>query len=154
MTCCSDLLKSSFSKANKKCFSDSTVAEENRRKFTIDWKRKTPRSVCKIKVDDCLIKGNSSNKCDYVFVICPEQKFLFVELKGTDIMHGTKQILEAVKSFSSKYKIKKSQLEGHIVARKVAPAANQEFRKERLRVLRDHGFALTVHSGAHVYPIA
>lgn len=152
MTCCSDLKKRAFPDADPKCFSNSTVASENRRKLTLELKSKGKNSVCKIKVDGCLIKDQETKKCDFVFVICPEERFLFVELKGTDINQAVNQILATIRYFQEKTKIVKDQIEGFIVASSV-PKANQTWRNHISRFKAKTGKSLIIQSQEFTYPI-
>ena len=144
MSCCSDLIKDVFPKADPKCFSDGTVVEENKRKFTIKWERKGERTICKIKVDGCLIPDQTKNKCDFAFLICPERHFLFVELKGTDIEHGIKQLLDTINFFRSKTAIPKGNVTAYIVSSAVPANANEKIREAKMRFKRDVGKDLIV----------
>lgn len=47
----------------------------------------------KIKVDDCLIKKESSSrKCDFLFLDCTSEKAFFVELKGQNLGDAIEQV--------------------------------------------------------------
>lgn len=50
------------------------------------------------KVDDCLIKGNNEQKCDYLFLVDKnlECAAYFIELKGTDLTKAISQILNSI----------------------------------------------------------
>ena len=56
-------------------------------------------SICKIKVDNCLI--SSSNRCDYLAIKCAANQVVeslyFIELKGSDLKHALVQIEETIK---------------------------------------------------------
>lgn len=65
------------------CYSNSSVAFENGKKFVINNRSK--KSICKIHVDNCLIKDNNIRKCDFFFAIKEDQKFYLVELKGQSL---------------------------------------------------------------------
>lgn len=144
MSCCSDLIKDVFPKADSKCFSDGTVVEENKRKFTVKWERKGERTLCKIKVDGCLIPDQTKNKCDFAFMICPEKRFLFVELKGTDIEHGIKQLLDTITFFRSKTAIPQDSISGYIVSSAVPSNSNQKIREAQMRFKKFIGRELIV----------
>lgn len=54
--------------------------------------------VCKIRVDDCLIKDGS--KCDYLAIKCHKniiKSLYFIELKGSDLTQALKQIEATIK---------------------------------------------------------
>ncbi len=65
--------------------------KENGRKFTVNNKNQI--CVSKVKVDKCLITGNRK-KCDWLFEF--DKTVLYVELKGTCVRDGCKQILSTI----------------------------------------------------------
>ncbi|MFM2375493.1 MAG: hypothetical protein RLZZ165_590 [Bacteroidota bacterium] len=148
MSCCSDLRKAVFPGADACCFSDGTVVEENKRKFTVRWERKGKRSICRIKVDGCLVTDPTQKKCDYVFLICPEQEFLFVELKGTDIKRGMEQLRATIEFFRSKSStpIPQEKILGYVVSSAVPSSSNQEVRDAQIRFKQSTGRGLVVQN--------
>lgn len=52
---------------NAICFSRSTSAIENGKKFIFNNPNK--KAVCRVRVDDCLIKDKTIKKCDFLFEI-------------------------------------------------------------------------------------
>ncbi|MEI3652117.1 MAG: hypothetical protein V6D39_19535 [Dolichospermum lemmermannii FEM_B0920] len=48
------------------------------------------KEICKIKVDDCLIK--EGERCDYLILSCEDKSAFFVELKGHDLQKALGQI--------------------------------------------------------------
>jgi hypothetical protein len=146
MSCCSDFREAVFPDAEDCCFSVGTVAKENKSKFTVRWERKGELSICRIKVDGCLITDPTQKKCDYVFLICPEQEFLFVELKGTEIKHGIQQLLATIEFFRSKSStpIPQEKILGYVVSSSVPSSSNQEVREAQIRFKQSTGRGLVV----------
>lgn len=58
-------------------------------------------SIEKISVDGCLI-GGEQEKCDWLFVLPHINRALYVELKGSDISKGARQIEATIKATSVK----------------------------------------------------
>jgi hypothetical protein len=144
MSCCSELIKDVFPQADPECFADGTGVEENKRKFAIKWERSGGRTLCKIKVDGCLIADSSSKKCDFVFLICPEKQFLFVELKGTDIEYGIEQIEATIAYFKSRKSISKESISAFVVSSAVPSNSNNRVREAKLRFRMTTGKELIV----------
>ncbi len=73
-------------------------AIEKGQKFSIE--NVNHQKICKIKLDDCILKSEIEKKCDYLFLICGEEKkkkiAFFVELKGQKLLHAIKQIETAI----------------------------------------------------------
>lgn len=67
---------------------------------TYEYINKSNNFVVKIRVDECLIKGEQHNKCDFLILSCGEQKNAYlIELKGSDLDHAAKQILNVIHLF-------------------------------------------------------
>lgn len=67
---------------------------------TYEYINKSSNFVVKIRVDECLIKGEQQRKCDFMVLSCGEQKTAYlVELKGSDLEHAAKQILNVIQLF-------------------------------------------------------
>ncbi|MDH2510827.1 hypothetical protein QDS52_17690 [Acinetobacter baumannii] len=109
--------------STKKIFS----YQENKKKFEV----KNPNSlnVCQYIIDGCVIPESSQLKCDCAYTIYDGpsiNKIIFVELKGSDICHAAKQIINTYNSFKNEIrKINPApQVEAFIIHSK-SPAATQ-----------------------------
>jgi hypothetical protein len=53
----------------------------------------------KVRIDDCVIKDTTQNKCDFLMLCCEADKkyAIFVELKGDNFAHACKQIFNTIK---------------------------------------------------------
>lgn len=80
------------------CVSSNVKVEENGKKFVVTNDSKKPHT--RIRYDGCVLKSQIS--ADYV-VRCPEGDII-VELKGTNVDHGAKQVIETAKHFRSSVK--------------------------------------------------
>lgn len=145
-----------------KCSARFTVTE-NKSKFVLDTKDK--EKVEKYKIDGYFDTSSESPKCDYVFtyaltkdeenivtnnnismnIACKvkqEEKnkeerlrYIFVELKGSDVKHAVLQIQTTVELFYQEGKLKNNQAIGAIVSTKV-PSNNSSYRDAKLRAER------------------
>lgn len=71
--------------------------EENSVAYTIDNK-KEKFNISLLRIDEGIIKGNDSYKCDYLFTLSKNDYkcIILVELKGTDIIHAMEQISDTM----------------------------------------------------------
>jgi hypothetical protein len=67
------------------------TAKEEGKVYTLNNNSKS--KIAKIKVDDCIFSDNVK-KCDWLFLI-EDLKSVFVELKGSDVRTGQKQLLNS-----------------------------------------------------------
>jgi hypothetical protein len=86
MTC--DNLKTLLS-GDDNCFSNASSAIENGKKFIL--RNPNNKTVCRVRVDDCLVTDKTIKKCDYLFQV-NGSKFYLVELKGKSIDDAVAQI--------------------------------------------------------------
>ncbi|MBF0627215.1 MAG: hypothetical protein HQL91_03240 [Magnetococcales bacterium] len=74
------------------CYCDErsrfSVDQNNRNYFLTNNEK---RKVCKIQVDGCFSQKNGM-RCDYLFFAHDLQLAYLVELKGSDVLYGVKQI--------------------------------------------------------------
>src|SRR4051812_12919 len=89
--CCQELQLMLEATDKKDCFSAKTVAHEHGKKFTL--RNPARKTVCRVKVDDCLIGASNTRKCDYLFKVCKPEKYFLVELKGQDVSTAVTQII-------------------------------------------------------------
>jgi len=108
---------------------------ENKREFRIQ--NKSGCKINKVTVDGCYI--TSGLKCDYLFEIIKTdvEEVYYVELKGSDISHGRKQLESTIKYCNSEHRsvFKK---EAYIVASKFkspkSSTSSQKLKREFKRV--------------------
>jgi hypothetical protein len=132
------------------CFSNSTVAEENKKKFVVN---KPPNlAVCKIKVDGCLITEQHIRKCDYLFAIDTNPKdYLLVELKGSDLNGAVEQLLSTYDRLAPQLNAGPKQFRAFVVS-SVVPKSNNAFRAHQQRLMKNRGLHLERGSiQKHVY---
>ena len=78
----------------------TVVVKEGGKKYVLDVQSESPSVV--FQVDGDIIK--TGLKCDKLILVnthnTPTEEWvqIFVELKGTDVIHGMKQLLESVKN--------------------------------------------------------
>lgn len=104
------------------------VAKEN--KTTYKLINLSKKEVCKIRVDDCLIKDNQK-KCDYLILSCTDQVAILVELKGGNIEDAFPQLDGAI-NFLLPY-LKDFKLCVRIIGSKVRTPALQSTAEKKLR---------------------
>jgi hypothetical protein len=73
------------------------VLEENRSKIT--FLNPNQDKVLEIKVDGCAIKDDETLRCDYALVP-PSEVEIYIELKGSDVLHAVKQIESTINLLS------------------------------------------------------
>jgi hypothetical protein len=82
---------------NRKRISDKTEKREYRLQNT------KKKKICKIKIDNALIKDNSTKKCDFLFLLC-DKHIILVELKGSDMIKAIRQINSTIIFLGDKLK--------------------------------------------------
>lgn len=118
------------------CYSNSSSALENGKKFILNNRNK--KTICKIRVDDCLIKSKEIKKCDFFFSIREDRKYFLVELKGQSLTDATEQIKNTFSEVNNKLKESPSQFTGIIVSSAVPRAADQKFKSLQERIFKQH----------------
>lgn len=112
-------------------------AEENGRSFYIE--KGTPINIIdKVKVDAYLLDSNDFKKCDYLFIVKDKPKnnaeegdpikYIFVELKGTEVKTAIKQIENTIDIFYNEGVLKKVYVDGVLVFAKY-PKNDGTYRK-------------------------
>jgi hypothetical protein len=78
-------------------FENCTVIKDRRKIFTAKEEGKVYSlnnepsfEIAKVKIDGCVF-NEATKKCDWLFLVA-EEKAIFVELKGSDITTGIKQL--------------------------------------------------------------
>ncbi|QNL48140.1 hypothetical protein H8S90_15155 [Olivibacter sp. SDN3] len=131
MTC--DNLKTIL-KGEDQCFSNACSAIENGKKFIL--RNPSNKTVCRVRVDDCLITDKTIKKCDYLFQVSGS-KFYLVELKGKSIDDAVAQILSTYDNVNKKIKAPASDYSGIVVSSAVPKAADQKFKNIQEKIYRD-----------------
>lgn len=124
-----------FIAAYSNCCTKSKVASENGKRFEII----SEEDFTRIRIDDCVIKSQELEKCDFGFVRHLNNDFYFVEMKGKDIQKAYNQIVSSISNFNDNLiKIPKNKRFGFIVSSRV-PNTNhnlvQDFAKKHGRKL-------------------
>ncbi len=113
------------------CLTCKTKAEEN--KMTVEITNHN-LTVCRIEVDNCLIKDKNIKKCDFVFWISNNtiEKYFFVELKRPNktekLNDAFEQIKNTVSFFTDNIEIERNKITGIIVNRSIpksSPSINK-----------------------------
>jgi hypothetical protein len=130
---CNDLRDILNGDAN--CFSIASSATENGKKFRFN--NPSNKTICRVHVDNCLIKDQTIRKCDFLFNIVEDSKYYLIELKGTSIDIALKQIVSTFEVVNGKIKVDPSDYTGIVVSSAVPKAANQKFKNLQDRIYRD-----------------
>lgn len=109
----------------------AVVVEKKKRYCGINNNNK---SVHMLRVDDCLITGEN-DRCDFLLLVCnnEQKQAYFIELKGTDFLHGIDQLINSISILG--YKINDFVINARIVVTNIyAPDLNNS-RLIRLKML-------------------
>ena len=131
---CLDLRNKLQAEDRKDCFDASPVAKEGGKRFAFANAGK--KTICRVKVDNCLIK-DTQKKCDFLFKVLELEKYYLVELKGVNIDDGVKQIISTYKAVNEKIKAAPQSYSGIIVSSSIPSSAHQRFRKLQEKCYRD-----------------
>lgn len=123
------------------CFSHSSVASENGKRFVLE--NRSNADICKVKIDGCLITDNAVRKCDFFFEVRGASKSYFlVELKGVDLNSAVKQIESTYDLLNANLMVSAENFTGVIVASAVPGSANLKFRTLQDKLFRSKGLRL------------
>jgi hypothetical protein len=117
------------------CFSNAISAIENGKKFIFNNPNR--KTICKVRVDNCLITDQTIKKCDFLFSIQEDNKYYLVELKGKAIDIAIEQIVSTFDIINLKIKAAAQNYTGIIVSSAVPKAANQKFKNFQDKIYRD-----------------
>jgi hypothetical protein len=149
---CTNLQKKLDPDKNKTdCFSTATSAKEKGKQFIL--KNKSKSSVCKVKVDGCLITDMETKKCDYLFEVEGGKAYFLVELKGTDVETAVEQIVTTFDILNAKIKANARIFIGVIVSSAVPNATELKFRGLQERMARDKHLRIKKTHIVHIEPI-
>jgi hypothetical protein len=111
---CLDFLKTTLEATGKEhCFALSTAAKECGKEIRII--KPAHLTVCKVSIDGCLIDSGTSPKCDYFFRVCETKVNILVELKGTEVLHTVRQIVQTFLVLNKQLKQESRAFEGYII---------------------------------------
>lgn len=134
-------------KIQQECISKATACEENRRKFRIHTDTVKSETFLRIKVDNCFIKSEKTDKCDFVFHRCATNDFYYVELKGSDYEKAYKQIC---KTLDEHIKTEKNQRFAFIVASRV-PKGGTDVNKLKNEFRKKYGQQLFIKNNVLIF---
>lgn len=80
--------------------SNPSVSEKGK---TFQIKNDKKIEVACIRIDNCVFGVGDGIKCDYLFEVPEKKKLFYVELKGSDIIAGIRQIAETLKHTKEVY---------------------------------------------------
>ncbi|MDR2917636.1 MAG: hypothetical protein LBV74_22825 [Tannerella sp.] len=132
-----------YDKSKCRCEARFMVCEK-RSKLYIEPKNLA--EIDKIKVDGCLHKSQTTHKCDYLFVYKQNdhnRKFIFVELKGSDVNTAFAQIKETLTLFKNEHLLNNVEVRGVIVLNS-NPLSSGSLRVEKLKLKKE--FKNILHS--------
>ena len=101
---------------------------------TYHYTNKSESFIVKIRVDECLIKGEQERKCDYLFLNCDKKIAYLIELKGSDLAHAASQILNVINVFQKE--LSNFEIHARIVLSKVyqSDIISEDYRKLQRRI--------------------
>lgn len=133
--------------ASSGCCDKRKLATENSMRFEIN----SQEDFTRIKIDACLISSALVEKCDFGFSRSKNGDFYFVELKGSEVEKGYRQIVSTINYFDRNFvKIPKSQRFGFIVSSKV-PKAGINVNNLKQHFAKNHSKALEVKNKVLLY---
>lgn len=149
--CCKNLAKDLEAENHSDCFSAKTVAAEEGKVFRIANKSK--KAICRVRIDGCLIKSKSTKKCDFLFKVCESERYLLVELKGSNVEDGFAQLISTFRHLKDKLGVEPGHVEGFIVSTRVPRAANLKVRRSKEQTLKKYQLRVQVTSRKHLLSV-
>ena len=144
LACRKELIQLLKAEGQANCFDNKTVAAEGEGKFVIINKGKPRKTICRVHIDDCLIKGTTTKRCDYLFKVCETKRYILIEFKGSDVKSAFPQLISTFQYLKKKLTAKPDRFEGIIVASRYVPAADQKIRRLREDRLKKYKLRITV----------
>jgi hypothetical protein len=138
---CVDLQKVLNIPGKDDCFSKSSSAKEKGKKFI--FQNLLNKSICRVKIDDCLITNPELKKCDFLFKVLENNKYYLVELKGVAVIDAVAQILSTYHIINIKIQTKPENYKGIVVSSSVPSATEQRFRRLQDKCYRENRLAIT-----------
>ena len=138
---CEELKKTLEADAYDDCFASATSANEGGKKFSfVNVNRKT---ICRVHIDNCLIKDNAVKKCDYLFNVKEDKLYYLVEFKGVEVTEAIEQIISPYEIINKKIKEKAHNFKGVIVSSSVPAGTEQRFRKLQEKFFKEKHLKIT-----------
>ncbi len=147
--CCESFIEKLGTDDLKKCFSNLKIAEENKKRFEI----KSNSEVCRVKIDDCLVKDKINQRCDYYFRVCESGKNYLVELKGIDVVKGINQIISTYNLIKDRISDDPVNYVGIIVSSSIPKEGEIRFRREREKARKYYKFDILKSHHKHIETI-
>lgn len=122
------------------CYSNASSAIEKGKRFVLN--NKSRKTVCRIRVDNCLIIDKQIKKCDFFFAIEETKKYYLVELKGQSIDDAVEQIKSTFSIINKKIGEDANNYVGIVVSSAVPKAADQKFKTLQQKMFKEHGFMI------------
>lgn len=89
------------------------------------------------KIEEGILKNEPGLKCDFGLYTVSSNTIRFIELKGSDLKHAIKQIINSIKNVVDKNSIEVDRIHGRVVLSKVrTPDMNSTYEKELKRMLK------------------
>lgn len=114
--------------------------QENKKKFEI--KNPNTLNVCQYIIDGCVVSNSEQLKCDCAYTVSNDStinKIIFVELKGSDICHAARQIINTYHLFKNEIKSINPlpQIEAFIIHSKSPAATQSDYLKFKKILLKE-----------------
>ena len=149
--CCSELQKQLEAPTKTDCFSPSSGAKENGKKFNFD--NRSHKTICRVRVDGCLITSQEVKKCDFLFKVCEDDRYYLVELKGGAVDEAVLQIISTFDIVNAKVKTLPEKYAGVIVSSSVPAGTEQKFRRLQEKVYREKHLRIKKTHFQHTEPV-
>lgn len=118
------------------CYANASSAVENGKRFALN--NRSGKTICRVRIDDCLVRDKNVRKCDFFFSVNEDRKFYLVELKGQAITDAVEQIKSTFHIVNSKLNEDSTNYTGIVVSSAVPKGADQKFKTLVQKMYRDH----------------
>lgn len=129
-----------FPGCEKRVRKPQIVRKSSRSRFVI--RNRDRVCVRVIDIDGCVI--TEGLRCDYLFIPIGDPAEIYVELKGSGVRHGIRQIEATIPQVSED--ARKSPKHCYIVSNRV-PKVQTDVQRAKVRFRRDYSAVLTVKNG-------
>ena len=149
--CRKELIEALGASEQADCFDNKTVAKEKKKEFRIE--NKSHKTICRVQVDGCLIDDRSTKRCDFLFKICETERYVLVELKGSNVEDAFPQLINTHRYLREKLNITTEQCEAVIVSTRVPSAANRKVQQLKKQCLDKHKLPVRIDNRRASYPV-
>lgn len=113
--------------------------------------------VCEVKVDGCLIT-TKQRKCDFLFEVYTDkpdiiEELIYVELKGSNLEHGAKQILETDMALHAIYSQKKISSKKAFIITSRSPLSSKELRVLKTDFWKKYKIVLDIKNRSYEHSV-